>query len=86
MFWNPTHWELRDAAIPYFELLKSVNILHERPESAANHMVTVWDNVAGWWNSDKVQNTRRKFCKQYSNIEDEPLNRLETVIKDISHK
>jgi putative transferase (TIGR04331 family) len=86
LFWNPNHWELRDAAVPYFELLKSVNILHERPESAANHMVTVWDNVAGWWNSDKVQNTRRKFCKQYSNIEDEPLNRLETVIKDISHK
>jgi putative transferase (TIGR04331 family) len=86
MFWNPNHWELRDDAIPYFDLLKSVSILHETPESAANHMVVVWDKVASWWKSDAVQNARRKFCKRYSNIEDEPLNRLETVINNISQK
>jgi putative transferase (TIGR04331 family) len=83
MFFNPKHWELRDDAIVYFDLLKSVSILHETPESAANHMVAVWDNVASWWKSNAVQNARRKFCKRYVNIEDESLNRLEIVIKDI---
>ena len=54
MFWNPAHWELRADAIPYLELLKSVGIFHETPESAAQKMTAVWDDVASWWGSEAV--------------------------------
>ncbi len=80
MFWNPKHWELRGSAIPYFEQLKAVGIFHDTPESAARHMVKVWDDVSGWWDSFPVQAVRSKFCRRYSyvneNLSDELLATL----------
>jgi putative transferase (TIGR04331 family) len=48
-FWNSKYWELREEVQPYFEKLEAVVILHETPESAASHMATVSDDVAGWF-------------------------------------
>ena len=84
MFWNPKHWELRDSAIPYFELLKSVGIFHETPESAARQMVVVWDDVAAWWESDAVQLVRSEFCKRYAHIPEKPLDVLEKLFRKIA--
>ena len=66
IFWNSNHWEIRDAAIPYFDELKRVGIFHETPESAALHVSEVWDDVDAWWWSEKVQATRKSFCQVYS--------------------
>jgi len=65
MFWNPNHWELRDDAAPYFERLKTVGIFHETPESAAQQMAQVWDDVTTWWHSETVQTVRDNFCYRY---------------------
>tara|TARA_Y100000590_G_C15742309_1_gene1020713 strand:- start:4431 stop:6227 length:1797 start_codon:yes stop_codon:yes gene_type:complete len=83
-FWNPKHWELRDDAIPYFELLKSVNILHETPESAADYMANIWDDISAWWYSYEVQKVREKFCERYSHIPEKPLDKLETIFRELS--
>ena len=83
IFWNSNHWELRDDAIPYFELLKSVKIFHETPESAAKHMVEVWDDISAWWYSNEVQIIRKNFCEQYSWIPDKPLESLDSIFSSL---
>ncbi len=84
VFWNPKHWELRDSAIPYFEKLKSVGIFHETPESAAKHMVAVWDDVAAWWESAEVQSARLEFCKHYAHLPEQPLDIMEKLFREIT--
>ena len=84
IFWNPNHWELRESAKPYFDSLKNVGIFHETPESAANHIVTIWDNVDSWWNDLLTKNAVSNFCEMYANTNTELLNRLSKEIRIIS--
>jgi putative transferase (TIGR04331 family) len=84
IFWNPNHWEMKDEALPYFELLKSANIFHETPESAAKHMIEIWDDIPAWWQSVSVQNNRKEFCDRYSHIPEKPLDVLETIFRNIT--
>jgi len=84
IFWMPHHWELRDSAVPYFERLKTVGIFHDTPESAAQQMARVWDDVAIWWNSETVQELRREFCYYYSRMPEKPLDDLARVLRRIS--
>jgi putative transferase (TIGR04331 family) len=85
IFWNPNHWEMRESAIPFFEKLKSVGIFHETPESAAHKMTLVWDDVAGWWNSEYVQSARQQFCYRYSRIPERPLKDLSRALFQLSN-
>jgi putative transferase (TIGR04331 family) len=68
IFWNPNHWELRDSAIPFFSELEEVGIFHRNPESAANHVYVIWEDVVKWWMSDKVRVVLIKFKKNYCNV------------------
>jgi putative transferase (TIGR04331 family) len=79
MFWNPNHWEIKPEVKPYFELLKSVGIFHESPESAAQQMIKVWDDVDLWWYSDDVQSVRHQFCQQFSKPLEDPIALLKEV-------
>ena len=83
IFWNESHWELKEEVKPYFELLKSVGIFHNSPEGAAKHMTNIWDNVDNWWLSESVQNARVIFCNQFSKIPKDPLVDLETFFKNL---
>ena len=40
-----------------FDLLKSVGIFHDTPESAAIHLTEVWDDIDSWWKDKKLQDT-----------------------------
>jgi putative transferase (TIGR04331 family) len=86
MFWNPTHWELRDSALPYFEKLKLVGIFHDTPESAARQMAAVWSDVSGWWQSAVVQTVRQEFCEHYAYLPEKPLDVMAKVFRDISRR
>ena len=83
IFWNPKHWELREEAIAYFEMLKNVGIFHESPEQAALQMTKVWDDVSSWWKSSEVQQARRLFCDKYSRIPNQPIDLMADLISDI---
>ena len=84
IFWNPENNELCEDAIPYFELLKSVGIFHETPESAAQQMIKVWDDVSIWWESKEVQSARDEFCKCWSYTGSDSLKKLETILREVS--
>ena len=83
VFWHPNHWELKEKAKPYFELLRSVGILHETPKGAAKQMIKVWHDVSSWWESDEVQNAREQFCDQFALMPDNPIDELRTLFQDI---
>jgi putative transferase (TIGR04331 family) len=83
IFWNPVHWELNEDVAPYFMLLKSVGIFHETPESAAQQMIKVWDDVDVWWKSVEVQAIRMRFCDQYTKKPKEPLSDLNALFHEI---
>jgi putative transferase (TIGR04331 family) len=85
IFWNPMHWELRSGVWPYFEKLKAVGVFHETPESAAQQMVAVWDDVTGWWHSIEVQTARREFCERYAHIPESPLVKMAELFKSLSY-
>jgi len=84
IFWNPHYYELRESAVPYLERLKRVGIFHVTPESAAQQMARVWDDVAAWWKSKPVQAVRKEFCYRYSRMPGQPLEDIEQVLRQIS--
>jgi putative transferase (TIGR04331 family) len=53
------------ASIVYNELFKA-KILHYTPESAAQHIADVWDDVDVWWTSDEVIQARETFCENFA--------------------
>ena len=85
IFWNPMHWELRESARPYFEKLRSVGIYHDTPESAARQLVTIWNDVSGWWESAQIQMVRKEFCEYYAHIPEKPLDVMEKVFRNITN-
>ena len=86
IFWNPQHWEIRDAAIPYFDELKQVGIFHDTPESAALHVSEVWDDVDGWWKSKPVRDVLEQFKSQYCDIDCDLTGNIEAELRAESNK
>ena len=83
IYWNSSHWELRDSAITHFEDLKNVGIFHETPESAARQVAAIWDNVDTWWNSPAVREVLKNFKARYCHLSDDLLGDVEDILRDI---
>jgi putative transferase (TIGR04331 family) len=73
---------LRETAIPYYAELKRVGIFHETPESAAEHVNVVWDDVDAWWASSDVQEVVASFTKQYCKRPNDIVSLLESSLRD----
>ena len=82
IFWNPLHWELRDAAKPHFHLLEEVGIFHQTPEGAARYLAEIWEDVNAWWNGERVQSARARFCALYSDTRAETFGRLAAALEE----
>ncbi len=64
--WDPNYVRLTTmASVVYNELFKA-KILHYTPESAAQHIVDIWENVDLWWTSDEVLQARETFCENFA--------------------
>jgi putative transferase (TIGR04331 family) len=64
--WDPSYVRLTTtASIVYDELLKA-KILHYTPESAAQHIADIWENVDLWWTSEEVLQARETFCENFA--------------------
>ena len=80
IFWDVKYWEIKESVKPYFDLLESVGIFHKTPDSAANKVTEVWDDVSIWWESENVQNARKEFCIKFSAEPENFLSKLSKVI------
>lgn len=65
-YWSRHEWQMTREAETYYDGLRDAGILFDDPESAAEQVNRVWDNVQGWWCSDKVQGARSAWCNQYA--------------------
>ncbi|NQU86423.1 MAG: hypothetical protein HQ541_11735 [Mariniphaga sp.] len=66
LFWNPETSDLNEEAIPYYEMLENVGILHKTPEEAAEKVNAVYPDVEGWWNRPELQLAVNTFCNRYA--------------------
>lgn len=82
-FWRPDRWRLREDAENMFEELTRVGIFHQSPESAAQHVTRVWNDVSVWWNSNDVQAARLKFCESYGRKSDQPVEAIHDLLKTV---
>jgi putative transferase (TIGR04331 family) len=65
-YWNKSHSETQLEVDYLFNLIRSVGILHDSPESAASHLNTIWNHIDEWWQNVEVQNARKIFCEKFS--------------------
>lgn len=68
LFWNPSQWELRPEAVPYFDALRRASILHDTPESAAEKVNAVCGDPMSWWRRPDVQAARSQFCGRFAHV------------------
>jgi len=83
IFWDVDHNELSKNAKYDFDLLKSVGIFHDTPESAAIHLTEVWDDIDSWWKDKKLQDIREDFCFKYSRKSKDPLSEFVLKIQSL---
>ena len=83
-FWKNGLDHLLAEATPFYMKLVDVGIVHFTPESAAYKINEVWDDVEKWWQSNEVQNARKKFCSQYARSSKKPARDLKKILSEIN--
>jgi putative transferase (TIGR04331 family) len=67
----------------YLNQLKSVSILHDSPEKAAETINNVYDDVEEWWNDSTLQRVKEEFCENYARKSGSGRNELASSINSI---
>lgn len=68
LYLTPNHWELRDDAKIYFDILKEVGIFHDNADSLAKKIEEIYKDPLSWWQDEKIQNAKNIFCKNFADI------------------
>ena len=85
-FWHDGFDNFNDEAIPDFELLKDVGLIHFSPSSAAEHVNTHWNDIDSWWSSVQVQEAKKRFVNKYARTCDTPVRSLKRMLVGIAEK
>ena len=64
--WNSDSWYFDVYADKYFDELKNVGIIFHDPLKAAKKINEIWQDIDNWWNQEKIQKARKKWCYQYA--------------------
>jgi len=81
-FWRGEYDHLRPSAIPYYKLLVNAGIVHFTPDSIADKVNEIWDDIESWWMQDTIQIARRKFCENYAQTSENPSEDLKKILLD----
>jgi putative transferase (TIGR04331 family) len=68
LFWDPCKICCRVGVDNDFDELRKVGILYDTPESAANAVNEVYEDVESWWNDLKLQKARKTFCDKHARM------------------
>ncbi len=82
LFWDMKCSPVSDDAVDIFEELKNVGIFHNDPESAANHINLIWDNIDDWWNSENVRRARMNLCLKFANVHTDIENNIKKILRE----
>jgi len=81
IYWRPNHWELSPSAIPFFDKLRDCGIFHDSPESAADMVDKIWDDIDGWWLSEDVKLACNDFREWFCRDSEDPIGELTRFCK-----
>lgn len=65
-FWDPLSNAIDETALPFFNELKKIGIIHENPKSAAEHLNHIYNDIDAWWNSSDLQSSRENWINNYA--------------------
>ena len=83
IYWDPKYMETNTWAQPYFDELQDVGIFHDTPQSAAQHIARIWDDIDSWWNNHKTRLVRDRFARQFAHCPDDKAGCLKNVINEV---
>ena len=84
LFWDPHLFEIRPEAQPFFESLRRVGILHDSPESAADWIKKIYEDIEDWWGQKETQNAVNDFCYHYAHTDKSSLSAWLNIFKKIN--
>lgn len=64
--WDPKYVRLTPTAKEIYDELFGAKILHYTPESAAQHVTQVWENIDAWWQSPDTIKARLIYCEYFA--------------------
>lgn len=67
-FWNDKDWAMEAGSRELLCVLRSVGILHETAEAAADKAMEIWAEPENWWKSEAVRDARQRWLEFYANI------------------
>lgn len=65
-FYDPQVYAFREKAAPIISDMLAAGILHESPESAAEHLNRIHQDPDAWWRKSETQDVRERFCSQFA--------------------
>ena len=82
-FFDLNNTPLRTSAIPFYQALKRVGIFHETPESAAEQVNIVWDDVDAWWSGSDLQQAVSDFTYVYCRRNPHVVSDIHRTLKEV---
>ena len=79
-FWQNDLDHLRDSAKAHYQVLIDAGIVHLTPDSIANKVNEIWDDIENWWQQDLVQDARNLFCSRYAKVSLNPISELKKLL------
>jgi len=86
LFWDTESIINRTEVNGYFSNLNATGILHYSPESAANKVSEVYDNVDDWWSDRERQSARLEFCDKFAKISPNAIDEWSNELNKISRR
>ena len=68
VFFDKSKHRFRENVTEVINKLIKVGIMHTTPESAAEHLNNVYDDLDNWWESKDLKEVKTKFIKRFANF------------------
>ena len=85
-FWQNGFDHLNETAKSHYQLMVDAGIFHLSPESIAETINTMWEDVDSWWKQDSIQFARKTFCEQYARTSRSPIRDLRKLLKETTYE
>jgi putative transferase (TIGR04331 family) len=83
LFWSPEIFVHKISANSFYQILAEASILHYSPESCATFIESIWDDVQGWWESEKVRNAVHIFKNNYARVGENPDLQIKSILTQL---
>jgi putative transferase (TIGR04331 family) len=80
-FWLDGLDHLNDSAKHKYQHLIDAEIIFFDSKKCASKVNDIWEDVAGWWSSSKVQSARIEFCKDFCESSQNPASVIAAAIR-----